>query len=62
MQIGIHARLQDGHAAKLGELGRMRIVVECTSNQDIETGVARFSGSLNKIGSGEGAEPALSSL
>ena len=36
MQVGVHARLEDGDSAESLEFGRMRIIIERTRDQHVE--------------------------
>ena len=44
VQVGVHAGFEDGDAAELGEVGGVGIVAEGTGNQNIEPGIAGFTG------------------
>ena len=56
LQVGVHARLEDGDAAELAELGGVRLVTERTGDQHIVVGVGGFAGGGDQIGAGDGAE------
>ena len=56
VQVGVHARLEDGDAAELAELGGVRLVAERAGDQHVVVGVGGFAGSFNQIGAGDGAE------
>ncbi len=56
VQIGIHACLQYRHASELGEVGRVRFVVECAGDQDVEIDICGFSGGFHKVGARDGSE------
>ena len=56
MQVGIHARLEDGDAAELAELGGVRLVAERAGDQDVVVGVGGFAGGGDQVGAGHGAE------
>ena len=56
MQVGVHARLEHGDATQLAELGGVGLIVEGAGDQHVESGIARFAGGSNQIGSRDGAE------
>ena len=49
MQVGVHARLEDGDAPKLVELGGVRLVVEGAGDQHVEAGVAGLAGRSRQV-------------
>src|SRR6202008_1852370 len=51
---GVHARLEHWNAAKLAELGGVRLVVERACDQYIEAGIARFAGRPDQVRSTNG--------
>ena len=56
VEVGVHARLEDRHAAEFAELRGVGVVVEGAGDQDVEVGVGRFANRRNEIGAGDGAE------
>src|SRR5438552_16541595 len=49
MEVGVHARLEHRDASELAELAGVRLVVEGSSDEDIETGIARLARGLDGI-------------
>ena len=49
VQVSVHASFKHWNAAKLAELGRMRLVVEGAGDQGIERSIASLTGGGNKI-------------
>ena len=56
VQVGVHARLEDGDAAQFAELRGVGVVVEGGGDQNVKVRVCGFSGGLHQIGTGDGAE------
>ena len=56
VQVGVHARLEDGDAADLPELRCVGLVVERAGDQHVEADVRRLSGSGDQIRARDGAE------
>jgi hypothetical protein len=56
VQVGVHARLEDGDAAELVELGGVGVVVEGAGDEHVEAGVGGLAGGGDQVGAGDGAE------
>ena len=56
VQVGVHARLEDGDAAELAELGGVRLVAERAGDQHVVVGIGGFAGGGDQVGAGDGAE------
>ncbi len=56
VQVGVHARLQHGHAAQAVELGRVGVIGEGAGDQDVEAGIAGLPRRGHQVGAGDGAE------
>ena len=56
VQVGVHARLEDGDAAELVELRGVGVVVEGAGDEHVEAGVAGLAGGGDEVGAGDGAE------
>ena len=49
VEVGVHARLENGDASELGELAGVRLVVERAGDEDVEAGVARLARGLDEV-------------
>ena len=56
MQVGVHAGLEHGNTAELGELRGVGLVVEGAGDQHVEPGIARLARSRDEVGTLDGAE------
>ena len=56
VQVGVHARLEDGDAAEFVEFAGVGVVVEGTGDEHVEACVGGLSGGGDQIGAGDGAE------
>ena len=56
MQVCVHARLQHGQRAELGELGGAGVVVEGAGDEHVEAGFGGFAGGVHQVWAGDGAE------
>ena len=56
VQVGVHARLEDGNAPELPELRRVGFVVERAGDQHVEADVRCLAGSRDQIRSRDGTK------
>jgi len=56
VEVGVHARLQDGNASEFGELRGVRVVAEGTGDQDVEVGVSGLAGGGHEVRTADCAE------
>src|SRR5690606_19152072 len=56
VQVGVHARLEYGDAAQLGEFAGVGVVVDGAGNQHVETGVGGFARGIDQVRADHGAE------
>ena len=56
MQVRVHARFEHRDPAQLVELGCVRLVIERTGNQDVETGVGGFARGIHEVRPADCAE------
>jgi hypothetical protein len=56
VQIGVHARLEDGDTPEPGEFRGMGVVVEGAGDEYVEVGITGLARGGDQIGAGDGAE------
>ena len=56
MEIGVHPCFEYGDFTEFVEISGVRFVGESTSYQEIEVGVRRLAGSLDEVGTRDGAK------
>ena len=56
MEIGVHPRFEYRDFTEFVEISGVRFVGESTSYQEVKVGVRRLAGSLNEVGTGDGAK------
>ena len=56
VQVGVHARLEDGNAAEFAGIGGVSLVAERAGDQYVVVGVGGLAGGSDQIGARDGAE------